>query len=72
MVCDMSRFYKKHSGHVALAGQTGGAIRVVLDFLFLLYQDKRKVKKMRNVFCNDFLIFLFASPKRNKKEPANR
>jgi hypothetical protein len=27
---------------VALAGQTGGAIRVVLDFLFLLHQGKRK------------------------------
>ena len=27
---------------VAMAGQTGGAVRVVLDFLFLLYQDKRK------------------------------
>lgn len=51
MVCDMSRFYKKHSGHVALAGQTGGAIRVVLDFLFLLsvaeelHQGKQKSKK---------------------------
>jgi len=27
---------------VALTGQTGGAIRVVLDFLFLLHQGKRK------------------------------
>jgi len=27
---------------VALAGQTGGAVRVVLDFLFLLHQGKRK------------------------------
>ena len=25
MACDLSRFYKKHSGYVALAGQTGGA-----------------------------------------------
>ena len=29
----------------ALAGQTCGAVRVVLDFLFLLYQDKRKGKQ---------------------------
>jgi hypothetical protein len=28
-----------------MAGQTGGAVRVVLDFLFLLYQDKRKGKR---------------------------
>jgi hypothetical protein len=38
--------YKKlatqHAAPVALAGQTGGAIRVVLDFLFLLHQGKRK------------------------------
>jgi hypothetical protein len=27
---------------VAQAGQTAGGVRVVLDFLFLLYQDKRK------------------------------
>jgi hypothetical protein len=33
---------------VALAGQTGGAVRVVLDFLFLLYQDKRKGKRSIN------------------------
>jgi hypothetical protein len=34
-------------GQVALAGQTAGRIRVVLDFLFLLYQDKRKSKKQK-------------------------
>jgi hypothetical protein len=30
---------------VAMAGQTAGRNRVVLDFLFLLYQDKRKDKR---------------------------
>ena len=30
---------------VALAGQTGGAIRVVLEFLFLFVQAKRKGQK---------------------------
>jgi hypothetical protein len=41
----VKRFLKKPTGHVALAGETAGGIRVRLDFLFLLYQDKRKRKK---------------------------
>jgi len=31
------------SGHVAQAGETAGGVRVRLDLLFLLYQDKRKI-----------------------------
>jgi hypothetical protein len=36
----------RKSAQVALAGQTAGRIRVVLDFLFLLHQGKRKIKKI--------------------------
>jgi hypothetical protein len=38
---------------VALAGQTGGANRVVLDFLFLLSNAEECIKtKERRIFCN--------------------
>ena len=41
---------------VAMAGQTGGAVRVVLDFLFLLYQDKRKGKD--KMFPRGFFLII--------------
>ncbi len=53
MVCDMSRFYKKHSGHVALAGQTGGAIRVVLDFFVSSERSRRIVSRQKKSKKNE-------------------
>src|SRR4051812_33686801 len=47
------------------------SIRVCLEFLLLFFQEKRSVEKIRIALA--FLEhFLFASPKRNKKEPGNR
>jgi hypothetical protein len=40
-------FRNKHTGPVALAGQTGGAIRVVLDFFWFLFCIKAKKKRRK-------------------------
>ena len=42
---------------MVLAGEMAGGIQVRLDFLFLLYQDKRKIKK--HFFTEKILIVLF-------------
>jgi len=49
---------------VALAGQTGRAIRVVLDFLLLLHQRQKKKHIKRRLhdnatFCLRWFVFLF-------------
>jgi hypothetical protein len=46
---------------VALAGQTGGADRVVLDFLFLLSTAEECIKtKERRIVCDVFVSKDFA------------
>ena len=40
-------FFKRHTVPVALAGQTGGAVRVVLDF-FCLPTGRQAKKEPRN------------------------
>ena len=52
MLCGMNRCYLRYTVHVALAGQTGGAIRVVLDFFVSSERSRRiasrqKEKKLR-------------------------
>ena len=42
MLCGMNRCYLRYTVHVALAGQTGGAIRVVLD-LFVSSERSRRI-----------------------------
>ena len=45
---------------MALAGQTGGANRVVLDFLFLLSNAEECIKtKERRIFCNQKVMRKF-------------
>jgi hypothetical protein len=45
---------------VALAGQTGGANRVVLDFLFLLSTAEECIKtKERRIVCDAYISSLF-------------
>lgn len=38
-------FKKKQTGHVALAGKTGGAVRVCLDFFVAFFIKKKSKEK---------------------------
>jgi hypothetical protein len=53
-----------------LAGQTAGRNRVVLDLLFLLYQDKRKSKKKKKGITieKSYKCFIVSRQKKRQKK----
>ena len=44
MVLIFCWFKMEHTSHVALAGQTGGAVRAVLDFFCFFFVSRQKRK----------------------------